>query len=101
MELQNQPCIIIRANSITSYHLNERLIPELKSHRDLGVILSDDLSLRNHYTYILSKAYKTLNFCSPYFQVITLAINQNKAVHDTCSFYTNILFTCMAATSPN
>ena len=44
-----------------NYHLNEQLIPKLKSHQDLGIILSDDLSWRNHYTYILSKAYKSLN----------------------------------------
>ena len=48
--------ISFRANSITSCHLNKQLIPKLKSHWDLGVILSDDLSWRNYYTYILSKA---------------------------------------------
>ena len=43
--------ISFRANRITSYHLNEQLIPKLRSHRDLWVILSDNLSWRNYYTY--------------------------------------------------
>ena len=52
--------ISFRANTIMSYHLNEQVIPKLKSHRDLGVTISE-LSWRNHYSYILSKAYKTLS----------------------------------------
>ena len=53
--------ISFRANRITSYHLNEQVIPKLNSHRDLGIIISENLSWRNHYTNILSKAYKTLS----------------------------------------
>ena len=53
--------ISFRANRITSYHLNEQAMPKPNSHHDLGVIISDDLSWRNHYTYILSKAYNTLS----------------------------------------
>ena len=53
--------ISFRANRITSYHLNEQAIPKLNSYCGLGVIISDDLSWRNHYMYILSKAYKTLS----------------------------------------
>ena len=53
--------ISFRAQRNTFYYLNEQEIPKLDSHRDLGVIISNDLSLSNHYTYILSKAYKTLN----------------------------------------
>ena len=34
---------------LLKYHLNEQLIPKLKSH-DVGVILFDNLSWRNHYT---------------------------------------------------
>ena len=53
--------ISFRANRITSYHLNEQAIPKLNSYCGLGVIISDDLSWRNHYMYILSKAYKALS----------------------------------------
>ena len=53
--------ISFRTNRITSYHLNEQVIPKLNSHHDLGIIISENLSWRNHYTNILSKAYKTLS----------------------------------------
>jgi len=53
--------ISFRAQRNTLYHLNEQEIPKLDSHCDLEAIISNDLSRSNHYTYILSKAYKTLN----------------------------------------
>ena len=39
------------ANRITSYRLNKYAIPKLNSHHELGVIISDYLSWRNHYKY--------------------------------------------------
>ena len=82
--------ISFRANSITSYHLNEQLIPKLKSHWDLEVILSDDLSWRNHYTHILSKAYKTLNLiCHTFKSSHSLSIKTKlymTLVHSTLTY---------------
>ena len=90
--------ISFRANRITSYRLNKHAIPKLNSHRDLGVIIYDCSSWRNHYTYeiILSKVYKTLSHIHHTFKS-SHSLSINKVVHDPCSFYIDILFTCVVA----
>ena len=44
----------------SSYHLNNIPIDSKPSQKDLGVILSNNLSWSDHYRHILPKAYKTL-----------------------------------------
>ena len=44
------------------YTINNHLIDLTASHRDLGVIISDDIHWDIHYDNIISKAYKTLYF---------------------------------------
>ena len=69
--------------------------PKLNSHHDLGVIISDYLSWRNHYYVykLLSKVYKTLSLIHHTFKS-SHSLSINKVVHDPCSFYIDILFTC-------
>ena len=45
----------------TSYSMSGLEISSCKSHKDLGIILSEDLSWTNHHQAILGKAYKKLN----------------------------------------
>ena len=49
--------ISLRTNRITSYHLNEQVIPKPNSHRDLGVIISDDLPIIHIYYLKLTKLW--------------------------------------------
>ena len=55
-------CIHLSFNNKTptSYSVATTTLPQLHSHRDLGLLLSDDPSWRNHYDHITSKAYKYL-----------------------------------------
>jgi len=44
----------------TSYFICGSKIQTSNSHRDLGIIISTDLSWKDHYNHILAKAYRTL-----------------------------------------
>ena len=45
---------------LTSYTINGSTIPSLPEHKDLGVLISNNLEWGPHLDYILTKAYKTL-----------------------------------------
>ena len=56
-------------NISTSYNIRGNLINTTHSHKDLGVIISDNLNWNTHHDAILGKAYRTLGlvrrtFCS-------------------------------------
>ena len=56
-------------NISTSYNIRGNPINTTHNHKDLGVIISDDLNWNIHHDAILSKAYRTLGlvrrtFCS-------------------------------------
>ena len=44
----------------TNYHMANDQLPQQVSHRDLGVLLSSDLSRSHHYDHICANAYKPL-----------------------------------------
>ena len=44
----------------TSYNIDNSLIMSSNTHCDLGIILSTDLSWKDHYNHISSKAYRIL-----------------------------------------
>ena len=51
-------CIHLSFNKTpTLYSVDEHSLPQLHSHCDLGLLLTDNLSWRNHYEHLASKAY--------------------------------------------
>ena len=54
-------CFFSNSNSMhTPYYINNLSIPFSNSHKDLGVIMSSDLTWNDHYHLITAKAYTSL-----------------------------------------
>ena len=58
-------CVLLRccskgATTLTTYSLNSKDIQVQDTHKDLGVIISDDLSFSAHYKHVTSRAYRVL-----------------------------------------
>ncbi len=73
-----------------SYSLNNFVIDSTSLHQDLGILVSSDLTWDNHYSAIISKAYKSLYF-------IRRATSNSHSPHTKLSLYksltrTNILY---------
>ena len=49
-----------KSKVITSYNINGSAINSAHSHKDLGVMISDNLNQIVHHDHILKKAYKTV-----------------------------------------
>ena len=75
------------------YSMNGVPIPSCSQHKDLGIILSHDLSWSHHYHYILSKAYSKLGMVRPKFirDIVKVEQLQRRAskfiLHDSSSNY--------------
>ena len=59
-------CALLRFSSgcppvVFNYTINDNLFSAQETHRDLGIIMSSDLSWREHMKSILCRAYKTVN----------------------------------------
>ena len=62
MKFNTSKFIHLRFNSkfSTSYRVNNIPITHSNTHRDLGLIISSNLSWKEHYSSIISKAYRSL-----------------------------------------
>ena len=49
------------SHSTFDYHLDNNTVLPHSHHKDLGIVISSDLSWNFHYNYISSRAYKLLN----------------------------------------
>jgi len=50
----------------------ETVISQQDSHKDLGIIISEDLSWNKHYSFIIARAYKILGLicCTISFPIV-------------------------------
>ena len=63
----------------STYNINGNPINTSHLHKDLGVLISDNLNWNEHHDYILKKAYKTLGllrrtFCKTIVPLVTLKL---------------------------
>ena len=79
-----------QSNSMhTPNYINNLSIPFSNSHKDLGVIMSSDLTWNDHYP-LITKAYKSLAIIRRNFT--TNSISTRRQLYFPCSFSIFILF---------
>ena len=64
----------------TSYSIGANILPKTETHRDLGVIISSNLSWELHYHHIFGKAYKVLGLLQHTFSN-SININSKKQLY--------------------
>ena len=59
LKFKESKCVLLRyfANNDS---LNEKEIQASNSHKDLGIVISDNLSFRCHYELLIARAYQIL-----------------------------------------
>ena len=76
----------------TSYTINANPLPQLNTHPDLGLLLADNLSWREHYNKISSKAYKYLGLLRRTFKT---CYSIKASLYHPCKITTDLLFSIM------
>ena len=70
--------------SSSDYTINNHNIDFTTSHRDLGVMISNDTQWDTHYNLIISKAHKTLHF-------IRRSVSNSHSSHTKLNLYTSLV----------
>ena len=65
LSLNTTKCAVVRfsfsSKSKACYYIEENLVPTADSHKDLGILVTADLSWSKHINFICANAYKTLH----------------------------------------
>ena len=62
-----------------TYYIEEKLVPTADSHKDLGILVTADLSWSKHINFICANAYKTLHLI--YRSVSSTSLGLRKSVY--------------------
>ena len=84
-------------NFQTSYFVGNSTIQTSNSHCDLGIIISNNSSCKDHYNHIIAKAYRTLNwFAQTDFQPFNWHLNKESFVFSIGKVTITLLLSHMA-----
>ena len=80
----------------TAYILNSCEILSKNIHKDLGVMISSDLTFEAHYNYTVSRTYQTLGLLRRTFSPRT-NVKEKRLLYNHCSVMISVylLLTCM------
>ena len=75
------------------YLINCHPVTPLKCHQDLGILLSHDLSWKQHYEFLSSKAYKILG-------LLRRTFSRDSSIHDKKILYLSLVKSKLTYCSP-
>jgi len=77
-----------------AYFKHDKPVTVRQIHKDLGVIMSSDLSWKEHYVYLSSKVYKTLGLL---WRTFSLYPDKDGPLHHLFGSSSFTLFSCLEA----
>ena len=87
LHFNESKCVLLRFSSspvissfAQTYFINNCSVALRESRKDLGIVMSHDLSWNKHYDYLLSKAYRTLGLLCRTFSN-TMSIHAKKVLY--------------------
>ena len=75
------------------YYIKTQRFARRESHKDLGILISEDLSWMKHYDYLQSKAYKKLGF-------LCRTLSKTMTIHTKKVLYTSLVRSQLTYCSP-
>ena len=75
------------------YYIKTQPVARRESHKDLGILISEDLSWIKHYDYLQSKAYKKLGF-------LRRTLSKTMTIHTKKVLYTSLVRSQLTYCSP-
>jgi len=93
-------CILLRFTSTPvdpslnqTYYIKDCPVAIKENYKDLGIIMSNDLSWRKHHDYVLAKAYKT-------FGLIRRTLAKTMSIHTKKVLYISLIKSILTYRSP-
>ena len=80
-----------------SYHVNDTLLVRKTALTDLGVMLTTDLSWRNHYQLIIAKSYEGLGLLRRVFSSVHCPQAKKSPLYISCPVKTTLLLSLLAS----
>ena len=97
LHFNKEKCVILRISrkqspTLFNYHISGDPLVTVSTHKDLGILLSSNLSWSSHYDLLLKRAYRILNLIRRTFYNVNCV--QTKKVLYLCVLIFNIILLC-------
>ena len=104
LHFNESKCVLLRFSSspvissfAQTYFINNCSVALRESHKDLGIVMSHDLSWNKHYDYLLSKAYRTLGLLRRTISnTVSIYTCTEGSIHITSKIEAKLLFSHLA-----
>ena len=79
--------------SIKTYYIKDCLVAIKENYKDLGIIISNDLSWGEHHDYVLAKAYKVIG-------LLRRTLAKTMSIHTKKVLYISLIKSTLTYRSP-